>query len=45
MFAWALGEHAEAVREAMVAEFARNGVETDHWVVPVQSSGARVVQD
>lgn len=44
MFAWSLGEHAQAVREAMVAEFARNGVETDHWVVPVQSAGARVVE-
>ena len=45
MFAWALTTEAEAVREAMVAEFARNGVETDHWVVSVQSDGARVVSD
>ena len=45
MFAWALRDQAEAVRAAMVAEFARNGVETDHWVVPVQSAGARVVED
>jgi homoserine kinase len=45
MFAWARGGHAEAVRAAMVDEFARHGVETDHWVVPVQSSGARVLQD
>ena len=44
MFAWAMGEHAEAVRQAMVSEFARNGVETDHWVVPVQSAGARIVE-
>jgi hypothetical protein len=29
----------------MVEEFARHGVETDHWVVPVQSDGARIVQD
>lgn len=45
MFAWVPGAQAEAVRDAMVAEFARNGVETDHWVVPVQSAGARVVED
>lgn len=43
MFAWALANDAQAVRERMVAEFARNGVATDHWVVPVESDGARVV--
>jgi len=26
-----------------VEEFARHGVETDHWVVRVESDGARVV--
>jgi homoserine kinase len=45
MFAWVPQAQAETVRQAMVAEFARNGVETDHWVVPVQSAGARVVED
>jgi homoserine kinase len=44
MFAWALGSEAEAVRRAMVSEFARHGVETDHWVVPVESDGARIVE-
>jgi homoserine kinase len=44
LFAWTLAEHAEAVRSIMVEEFARNGVETDHWVVPVESEGARVVE-
>jgi homoserine kinase len=43
MFAWAPETAAGAVREAMVKEFARNGVATDHWRVPVQSDGARVV--
>lgn len=43
MFAWAPREQAEAVREAMVAEFGRHGIETDHWVVDVESSGARLV--
>ena len=43
MFAWALEGEAAAVRERMVSEFARNGVETDHWIVPVESAGARIV--
>jgi len=43
MFAWAMASDAQAVRERMVAEFARHGVATDHWVVPVESDGARVV--
>ncbi len=43
MFAWVLASHAQAVREQMVAEFARNGVAADHWVVPVESDGARVI--
>jgi hypothetical protein len=29
----------------MVAAFASHGVEVDHWVVPVDSEGARVVAD
>ncbi|MBM4192649.1 MAG: homoserine kinase [Gammaproteobacteria bacterium] len=44
MFAWALAADAQAVREKMVAEFARNGVAADHWVVPVESAGARIVE-
>lgn len=44
MFAWALAADAAGVREAMVSEFARHGVETDHWVVPVESDGARIVE-
>jgi len=43
MFAWVLADQAEAVRQSMVAEFARNGVETDHWIVAVESDGARIV--
>ena len=45
MFAWAPGDTAEAVRSGMVAAFASHGVEVDHWVVPVDSEGARVVAD
>jgi len=43
MFAWVLPAAAAGVREAMVTEFGRHGVEVDHWIVPVQSDGARVV--
>lgn len=43
MFAWAMAPHAEAVRTAMIAEFARNGIEVDQWITAVQSAGARVV--
>jgi len=43
MFAWALEPQAERVRSTMLAEVARNGVECDPWVVPVESDGARIV--
>jgi homoserine kinase len=43
MFAWVLADQAEAVKQSMVAEFARNGVETDHWIVAVESGGARIL--
>jgi homoserine kinase len=43
MFAWALAGEAEAVRSAMIGEFARNGVEADQWIVPLQSEGARII--
>jgi len=45
MFAWAMADDAAAVRERMVAEFAANGIETDHWIVAVESAGARVVSE
>lgn len=43
VFAWALESEARAVEAAMVAEFARREVGVDHWVVPIDSPGARVV--
>jgi homoserine kinase len=43
LFAWAAAETAETVRRAMIEAFARNGVEVDHWVVDMNSQGARVV--
>jgi homoserine kinase len=45
LFAWALVDTAEAVRQAMVDAFARNGIEVDDWVVALDSAGARVVGD
>jgi homoserine kinase len=45
MFALALQDDAERVRQAMVAQFGRNNLEVDHWVVPMSSAGARVVTD
>jgi len=43
MFAWALDGEAEQVRSAMVGAFAAARMKVDHWIVPIESSGARVV--
>jgi homoserine kinase len=43
MFAWALAAHAPAVSEAMRGEFARHGLASDQWVVPLRSAGARIL--
>ena len=43
MFALCLEIEAACVREAMVKEFAKGGIETDNWIVSVQSGGAHVV--
>ena len=43
VFAWCLEEHAPAVRAAMVLEFAKHGLQTDHWTIAVEPIGARVV--
>jgi hypothetical protein len=45
MFAWVLPADAAVVSAAMAAEFARHGIEADYWTVPVQSDGARVIDD
>lgn len=42
-FAWCLDTQAPAVREAMVREFSRHGLETDHWITEVAPRGARVL--
>jgi homoserine kinase len=43
VFAWCLQDHAQAVREAMVREFASHDLQSDHWVIAVEASGARVI--
>lgn len=43
LFAWALEPAAERVQAAMIEAFARNGVEVDHWIVGIDSPGARLV--
>ncbi|HEY4881830.1 MAG TPA: homoserine kinase [Steroidobacteraceae bacterium] len=43
VFAWCLQEHAQAVREAMVREFSAHDLQSDHWVIAVEASGARVI--
>ena len=43
MFAWALAPYAEAVRDAMRAEFARHAVQIDDWIIEIDSPGARVI--
>jgi homoserine kinase len=44
VFAWAEIQQAEAVRGAMVAAFAANGLQSDCWISPLENYGARVVQ-
>ncbi|MBX5460729.1 MAG: homoserine kinase [Steroidobacteraceae bacterium] len=44
LFAWATESHAQAVRDAMRAEFARRSIEVDEWIVEINSGGARVVE-
>jgi len=44
IFAWAELQEAEAVRGAMVAAFARHGLDSDCWISPLENYGARVVR-
>lgn len=45
MFAWTGASDAPAVRDAMLGAFARHGTEVDHWIVDINSKGARIVDD
>ncbi len=44
MFAWALEQKAPQVLAAMRAEFTRQKIEVDSWIVEIQPTGARVVE-
>jgi homoserine kinase len=44
MFAWALEQSAPQVLEAMLAEFTRQKIEVDSWIVEIRPTGARVVE-
>jgi homoserine kinase len=43
MFAWAVESHANAVRDAMKAQFARRNIEVDDYIVDINETGARIV--
>jgi homoserine kinase len=42
VFAWCLQQHAQAVGAAMVRQFSAHNLQTDHWIIAVEASGARV---
>lgn len=42
VFAWALDAHADAVRAAIEAQFAAQGVEAEGWVLDIAGPGARL---
>jgi homoserine kinase len=44
IFAWSEIQHAEAVRGAMVAGFARHDMQADCWISSLETFGARVVK-
>jgi len=45
VFAWTEGaDDAQAVRDAMVAAFARHDVSAEAWIAPIPEHGARVVE-
>jgi hypothetical protein len=43
VFALCLEAEAPAVRNAMLQAFAAQDIQSDQWIVPVQSGGAHVV--
>jgi homoserine kinase len=44
VFAWVEIQYAESVRGAMVAAFARHGLQSDSWISSLDDYGARVVK-
>jgi homoserine kinase len=45
VFAWCEEPRGEAIRSAMVAAFARRGLESDSWITSIEPAGARLVTD
>lgn len=43
MFAWAHRDQANAVRDAMKAEFDKRNIQVDDWIVRINDVGARVI--
>jgi homoserine kinase len=43
VFAWCEEPRGEAIRSAMVASFARHGLDSDAWITSIEPVGARVV--
>ena len=42
-FAWARQTDAAQVKQAMRQQFARKSIETDEWIVAIETTGARVI--
>ena len=43
VFAWAEAHRADEIRDAMVAAFQLHGLAADHWISPIESAGAQVL--
>ena len=43
VFAWCEQQHAERIRDAMVAAFAAHGLASDAWVSTLDPAGARII--
>jgi homoserine kinase len=43
VFAWCEQQHAEQIRDAMVAAFAAHDLKSDAWISTLESTGARVL--
>lgn len=44
VFAWCEADHADAIRAAIGAAFAAQGLECDHWIAPVGGEGATILE-
>jgi homoserine kinase len=44
VFAWSRAERASGVEEAMLGAFSASSVVADHWVIPIDPTGARILE-